>query len=93
MEEPKKRVDRALNAVRVSNILEFSRDSEKKSGLGELAGKRFGRIAEAVKNIESLKRKYKPETADGLSEFMRRLVLEYRLPGSWYSTDETTGIF
>ncbi|HAK47317.1 MAG TPA: hypothetical protein DCO79_15535 [Spirochaeta sp.] len=89
MEEPSRRVDRALNALRVSNILEFSPDSEEKRGLEELLNTRFGKIMKINKDIGELKNSGDLTKAEGLNSFMRKLVLKYRLPGSWVSVDET----
>ena len=93
MEEPSKRVDRALNALRISNILEFSPDSEIKTGLSELVEMGFTRISSVIGELGVLREQNSLSEADGLNGFMREFVLKYRLPGSWISVDETTGIF
>ena len=93
MEEPDRRIDRALNALRISNILEFSSGCDLKDGLVELLGSRFPRILETAKGLEQMKKDYNLLEPDGLNRFMRDLVLKYRMPGSWITVDETTGIF
>ncbi|MDC7228327.1 MAG: hypothetical protein PQJ61_16310 [Spirochaetales bacterium] len=93
MDEPKRRVDIALNALRVSNILAFSTDSEVKSSLQELLKDRFERIMRVSTEIDKLKSGFELSSPDGLSKFMKKLVLQYHLPGSWVTVDETTGVF
>ena len=93
MEEPSKRVDRALNALRISNILEFSPDCEEKTGLEELVNEKFPRIQQAVDDIRLLKKEFDLTGSDGLKGFMNRFVLKYRLPGVWSMKDETEGLF
>jgi hypothetical protein len=92
MEEPAKRVDRALNALRISNILEFSPDSDKKTALEALLSGRFKLVQSFIEEIDQLKKEYNLTDSSGLNIFMRKLVLKYRMPGSWVSADETAGI-
>ena len=93
MEEPAKRIDRTLNALRISNIFEFSPDCDLKDGLEELLSSRFPRILETAEGLGQMKKDYNLLDPDGLNRFMRDLVLKYRMPGSWITLDETKGIF
>lgn len=93
MDEPSKRLDRALNALRISNIMEFSTASDIKTGLEEVINARFPRIVEVKEDIDELKKDWDMTDAEGVNAFMRKFVLKYRLPGSWLSFDETTGVF
>ncbi len=93
MEEPSRRVDRVLNALRISNILEFSPESGEKKDLEKLIDEKFKRVFGTAGEINTLKSERRLSEPDGLDSFMKRLVLAYRLPGSWVSVDETTGVF
>ena len=89
MEEPAKRVDRVLNALRISNILEFSKDSDEKKALGELLSRRFKRILAVSEEIDGLKTEFLLSDPVELNAFMRKFVLKYRMPGSWISVNES----
>lgn len=93
MDEPSKRVDRALNALRVSNIMEFSVDSDEKTELAALLKEKFPRILSMKDEIDELKSEFTLTEPGGLNLFMKKTVLKYRLPGSWVSMNETAGIF
>ena len=93
MEEPSKRLDRALNAIRVANIMRYSPESNHKEALNELLLERFNRIKEVSEEIAVMQDESSPDDAAEHNEFMKRLVLRYRMPGNWSSVSETGGIF
>lgn len=94
MEEPSKRLDRALNALRIANLLSYCGDNNPAAdGLRALLKERFPGISAACTEIEELKKGYNLKEAESLYSFMSSLVLKFRMPGSWVSFDETIGIF
>ena len=94
MEEPEKRLDRALNALRISNIAAFNSKSDVLAGkLDELLAERFKRVLEVKTEIDGLKDQFDLKDSASLYSFMSKLVLKYRMPGSWSAFDETTGVF
>ena len=88
MDEPSKRIDRTLNALRVSNLLQFSTESKEKTALKSLISGKFGRISAISDEIDELKSECGPDNAAGLDKFLKKLVLKYRMPGVWVSIDE-----
>lgn len=92
MEEPSRRLDRALNAVRISNILEYNPDSELKSRLEELLNERYSRTLEARETIDSIRAEFDLSNPTEYLEYIKKLVLQFRMPGDWSAIDETAGI-
>ncbi len=92
MEEPSRRIDRALNAMRIDNIMDFSVDSDKKKELESLLEKRFKLILESRDKIDTIKKTVDITSPDGNFEFKRKLVLGFRMPGTWTSFNEVAGI-
>ncbi|MBI9107686.1 MAG: hypothetical protein JEZ04_13140 [Spirochaetales bacterium] len=92
MEEPPRRLDRALNALRISNILEYNEESELKGRLAELLAERFKRTQEDRARIDLIRADYDLGQPAGYLEYIKKLVLTFRMPGNWTALDETAGI-
>lgn len=92
MEEPSKRLDRALNALRISNIMEYNEESELKTRLTTLLDERFGRTLENKAEIDKIRSESNLSSPAGYLEYVKKLVLKFRMPGTWTAVDETAGI-
>jgi len=92
MEEPSRRLDRALNAIRISNILEFNPESELKDNLMSLLSERYALTLNAREKIDSIRKDYDLCTPSAYLEYVKKLVLTFRMPGDWAAVDETAGI-
>ena len=93
MKEPSKRLDRTINALRIANLLKYGNEEDEKEALKALLEERFERTAAVAVEINDMRADYKLDRSDELDNFMRKLVLKYRMPGSWTSLDETVSIF
>ena len=92
MEEPSRRLDRALNAVRISNILEFNKEGETKGKLEALLIERYSRTLADRAKVDSLRADYDLTKPEGYIGWVKELVMQFRMPGDWSAVDETIGI-
>ena len=92
MDEPARRLDRALNALRISNILEFSTDCNEKEGLIELLKSKFSRTLDVAERIDQIRGGFSLDDPAQYAGYLNKLVTAYKMPGDWSYFDETAGI-
>jgi len=90
MEEPARRADRALNALRIWNLLEVSDPVDAKP-LTDLLESRFPRIKALIAEVEELAASRRLDDPAAVAAFTGDFIRKYHLPGEWEKADEFSG--
>jgi len=90
-EEPPRRVDRAVNALRLWNLLAVC-PAEQAGRIDALLAESFPRIREAVGTIGSLAEGLDLNRPEDNLKFMEGFIKTYRLPGEWEPVNEVEAI-
>lgn len=86
-EEPPRRVDRAINALRLWNLLSGCSSDDAKR-ISSLTSSSFPRIHEAVEQIAQLAAPLDLNVPGDNLRFMEGFIKKYRLPGDWEPVNE-----
>ncbi len=90
MEEPSRRADRALNALRIWNLLKVC-DPEDGKPLNDLLEQRFPRIKTLITEVDEMAALRRLEDPAEVILFIGEFIRKYRLPGEWEKADEFSG--
>ena len=90
MEEPSRRADRALNALRIWNLLKVC-DPEDGKPLNDLLEQRFPRIKILITEVDEMAALRRLEDPAEVILFIGEFIRKYRLPGEWEKADEFSG--
>lgn len=90
MEEPTRRADRALNALRIWNLLKVC-DPIDAGPLVELLDARFPRIRNLVDEVDEMAGSHKLDDPVAVAAFTGEFIRRYHLPGEWERADEFSG--
>ncbi len=86
-QEPPRRVDRAVNAIRLWNLLEVCSGNDKKR-IYKVLTDTFPRILEVVERTGKLAEGFDLNDSEGNHNFAVAFIKENRLPGDWEAVDE-----
>ena len=85
--EPPRRMDRAVNALRLWNLMEVCSEDDRKR-IETVLTESFPRIGEAIVKTGEIAGKSDILTPEGNLEFNWNFIKENRLPGDWEAVDE-----
>lgn len=90
MEEPTRRADKALNALRIWNLLSAC-DPGYAEPLKRLLEEKFPRVNEIIGEVAEMAASRDLSDPEEVLKFTKGFITKYRLPGEWESADEFSG--